>query len=671
MHVNSLPNECLIKIFKYLGLQEIVLSVRPTCSHWYNLSFNGYLWRQLRLDVGGLASRMSDKNFLCLLRSVSESVEEIIFGYSCSISEVSILHKDIYCPQLKSVDLRGLNIEAHYIDMLLLKYPKMEKLFIELKYSENCIHFLRFLHQSKITNLKSLHVVLGLDIDYESLSNNFNQNDDEADFKQNPILAYLNDLLAESITGCTSLRHFSITFKYLTEKTLRQIITKNKHLTHLGVAYCSQISGSAFDSLTLDNQLVSLNMDSTLLTNETVRIIASKCPKLKSISLRNCNQVTDEGVLYIAKNCPRINKFIRNHARFNQDEVSNLIAESSQRYSFGRARQQSINLSTRVTDIGVTALVHNCYNLCKLGLAGCTSLTDNAIKQIAICCPNLTLLNLSGCMYVSDSSINLVILKCRNLEMLFLQTCYNVVNIWFLNFSFKQDGGIPRLKPPTCTEVDFIMSKCDLACSCSSYGNGPGNNIHEEKFQKCAFCDVENYLYSTYKVKQDFALTTLNLDFCNQISDDSLCRIAENCPLLCEIWLQGCFRITDYGVGQLAKKCPLLTILDISGGTVCNDMILTDGTLHMLATNSQKLSYLNLVRNWRFTINGISAILHNCKKLRKVSITINRRFGVSEVSIQNSLDKIFWTCTAIKKVTDSNNEHSVILTLNPHTRRIL
>ena len=672
MHVNELPNECLINIFQYLSLQDIVLGVRLTCSHWYNLSFNGCLWRHLKLDVGGLASRMSDESFLCLLRSVSESVEDIVFGYSCTISEASILHKGIYCPQLKSIDLRGLNIKAHYIDILLLKYPKIERLFLELNYSENCIHFFRCLHQYKLMFLKCLHVILELGMDYESLFTLSEREDEEA-CKRNSVLNYLNTLLVESITDCSSLQHLSITFGHMTDKTLSHIITKNKHLTHLSIAYCSKITGSAFDALSLDNRLVSLNMDNTRLTNETIRIIASKCPKLKSVSLRNCNRVTDEGVLYLAKNCPMINKFILNHARFNQHEVNDLIAESNQQYPFGRIQQKSINLSTRVTDIGITSLAHNCYRLCELGLAGCTTLTDTAIKQIAICCPNLTLLNLSGCMYVSDSSINLIILKCRNLEMLFLQTCYNVANIWFLNFSFRPDSSIPRLKPPTSEELDFITSKCELKCLCSHCG-GDDDNVENQSLldgsKKCAFCDVKNYLSSPCKVKQDFALTTFNLDFCNQISDDSLCRIAQNCPLLCEIWLQGCFRITDYGVGQLAEKCPLLTILDVSGGSVCEDMTLTDETLYKLATYSQKLAYLNLVRNWKFTINGISEVLYKCKKLHKVSISRNLKYGVSELSVQNALDKI-WACTAIKKLTDTNGENYMILTLYPHSRRII
>lgn len=666
MHVNDLPNECLIKIFQYLSLQDIVLGVRLTCSHWYTLSFNGYLWRHLKLDVGGLASRMSDESFLCLLRSVSESVEDIVFGYSCTISETSILHNDIYCPQLKSIDLRGLNIKAHFIDVLLLKYPKLERLFLELNYSENCLHFFRFLCQYKLMYLKSLHVVLELGIDYESLSNVSEQDDKEA-FMNNSILVYLNELVSESITGCATLQHLSIAFNHMTDKTLCQIITKNKQLTHLGIGHSSRITGMAFDALSPDNRLVSLNLDNTRLTNKTIRIVASKCPKLKSISLRNCNQVTDEGVLYLANSCPMINKFILNHARFNQHEVNDLIAVSNQQNSFGRSKQKNIILSTRVTDVGITGLAHSCYKLCELGLAGCTSLTDDAIKQIAVCCPNLTLLNLSGCMYISDSSVNLIILKCRKLEMLFLQTCYNVANIWFLNFSCRRGSDRLRLKPPTSEEVDFVTSRCELTCLCSPRADGLGDKDLQDGSKKCAFCDVENYLYSMNKVKQDFALTTFNLDFCNQLSDNSLCQIAENCPLLCEIWLQGCFRITDYGVGQLAEKCPLLTILDVSGGSVCEDMMLTDETLYKLAAHSQKLSYLNLVRNWKFTINGISEVLYNCKKLHKVSVSMNRKYGISDISIQNSLDKI-WTCTAIKKV---NNENYMILTLSPHNRQLV
>ena len=52
---------------------------------------------------------------------------------------------------------------------------------------------------------------------------------------------------------------------------------------------------------------------------------------------------------------------------------------------------------------------------------------------------------------------------------------------------------------------------------------------------------------------------------CSKITDDALKHLAQGCPKLTSINLDGCSKITDEGLKDLAKGCEILKELDLTG----------------------------------------------------------------------------------------------------------
>ncbi|XP_036370572.1 dynein regulatory complex subunit 6-like [Octopus sinensis] len=659
MQLNQLPKECLLKIFQYLPLVDVILGVRSTCSDWYKLSFNGVLWKTVNLNNRNMASRMSDGNFLNLLRSVSDSVEEIIFGYSPTISEVSILHEEIHCPNLVSIDLRRITVDASVVEKFLTKYPRMEKLSLELTLADNCTQFLEFFQNQDFSCLKTLSIIFKLEEDCDI---NLQEGQEfEEVLSKNPTLCNLNSLLVDAIVPCTSLQCFTISFSYLSGETLYKILSATKQLTHLNIAGCWYVTGKALNALTPDCGLVNLNMDDTSVTDDAIKVMAERCHRLRSVSLENCLCITDKGVSVLAQNCPSITDFSLNHRIFNENTFDDLTGGSNKQSVRQDFEKMSVKPFLNVTDVSILSLVNYCHNLSKLGLAGCMALTDQAVEQIACSCPYLTLLNLSACMQVSDRSVESVLQKCQFLEILFLRNCINVTKLTF-------PGTKTRIYSSECdvsNDAQNVTDSCDNVTRSCEPEVEAAEKIPDQNKADCQ-------LHQQCLRKQDFKLTILNLNFCTRISDTSLMQIAHNCPWLRKLFLCSCIQITDSGVGAIAKMCPLLNTLDISGWSVCHGehMQLTDNSLMELSVHSQYLSCLVVVRCMNITVKGICAVLSKCSKLRKVCISTGVHFKIRSIALHSSLQKIE-AYTSLKNYKDSNQDNFVVLELYPYNKRLL
>lgn len=659
MDLNQLPEECLLKIFQYLPLVDVILGVRSTCSDWYKLSFNGVLWKTVNLNSRNMASRMSDGNFLNLLRSVSDSVEEIIFGYSPTISEISVLHEEILCPNLVSIDLHRITVDASVLEKFLVKYPRMEKLSLELTLVDNCTRFLQFFQNRDSSCLKTLSLIFKLE---EDCDKNLQENEEfEEVLSKNPALSNLNSLLVDALVPCTSLQCIAIRFSYLSDETLHKILSAAKQLTHLNVAGCWYVTGKALFTLALDSGLVHLNMDDTRVTDGAIEIMAERCHQLRSVSLENCLCITDKGVSALAQNCPGIKDFCLNHRIFNENTFDDLTGASNKRSTRQDLEKMSVNPFLSVTNVSIMTLANCCHNLSKLGLAGCMALTDQAVEQIACSCPYLTLLNLSACMQVSGRSVESVFRKCQFLEILFLRNCINVTKLVFPDTKtriYSDESDVTK------DDQNVADSHDNTARSCEPVAEG-AEKLPDQN-------NADSQLHLQYLRQQDFKLTVLNLNFCTHISDTSLMQIACNCKWLRKLFLCCCIQITDSGVGAIAKMCPLLNTLDISGWSVCDGerMQLTDNSLRELSVHSQHLSCLVVVRCVNVTVKGICAVLSKCSKLRKVCVSTGVHYKISIAALHSSLQKIE-AYTSLKNYKDTNQDNFMVLDLYPYNKRLL
>ncbi|GAB1604728.1 dynein regulatory complex subunit 6-like [Argonauta hians] len=685
MHITELPKECLLSIFQYLPLVDLVVSVRQTCVTWNKLSYNGTLWKTVNLGCRSIASHMSDQNFLKLLSPVATSVEEIIFGPNRTLSEVSVLHEDIHCSSLVGIDLRGINVDTKIVGKLLDKYPKIEKLFVELSLAESCVEFLECLQSRDCSYFKSLSLIFSLEEDLELDFSNGQEFKDV--LSENATLVQLNSLLADVISHFTALQSFSVEFSFLSDETLYKIISSTKNLVHLDISGCSYLTGKGLRALSLDCGLVSLNIDGTKVDDDSIKLVADRCHHLRSVSLEDCLMITDVGVEALARNCPNITSFSINHRMFNKNTSDKLIWNTKEKQDNPQHLQNlNTNAFLRITDSSIISLVKNCVRLRSLSLAGCMAITDEAVQQISLSCSHLTILNLSTCVRISDTLIDSLFLTCPFLESLTLRNCVNVTKIFFSSGTNNKNQ---LLRDSNMLEKDHEVFN---ATNSSSKTSKPELvSVDESPDGNSSLVEAVDRTHdgnssSTQEVctpsplpKLDFRLSELNLSFCNQICDESLQYIASSCPRLRKLFLCSCIRVTDFGVGAVAQMCPLLNTLDISGWSLSHGetMQLTDTCLVELATHSHNLSLLLVARCPLLTITGVKTILSKCTKLHKVLISTGVHFRVHMISLHNSLQHID-AYTSLKTYKDditttaaTATSSLVVLELYPCNKRLL
>ena len=163
---------------------------------------------------------------------------------------------------------------------------------------------------------------------------------------------------------------------------------------------------------------------------------------------------------------------------------------------------------TPIDDV-ITAVVRNCRSLKDLCLEGCREVTDDGLLQVAEKCKELEYLNLTWCYAISAEGIQTIIRNCKDLEELELEQC-----------DFKEDGTYSNYS----LELDKILINFD--------GSLPN-------------------------------ITSLNLGYCNGISDNALCAISKRSKRLSKMSLRGCDRITDKGIEHLVENCKNMIYLDL------------------------------------------------------------------------------------------------------------
>jgi hypothetical protein len=109
-------------------------------------------------------------------------------------------------------------------------------------------------------------------------------------------------------------------------------------------------------------------------------------------------------------------------------------------------------------------------------------------------------------------------------------------------------------------------------------------------------------------------LTSINLGFCDNITNAGVMGVAENCAGLTTISLCACWIMTDAAVTALAENCAGLTMLNLWG---CESI--TDTAIIALAENCAGLTDINLGECYNITDAAIIALAENCKYLKKIN----------------------------------------------------
>jgi len=118
---------------------------------------------------------------------------------------------------------------------------------------------------------------------------------------------------------------------------------------------------------------------------------------------------------------------------------------------------------------------------------------------------------------------------------------------------------------------------------------------------------------STSKFSQ---LTSVDLGWCNTITNKGLHFIAEGCPNIRTLSIAHCDKITDSGIHDLVTKCSQLNAVNLNG---CS--LITNESLHTLSKLS--LVSLDLSNIPSITDEGIHSLVNKCPLLTSFKIANN------------------------------------------------
>lgn len=175
----------------------------------------------------------------------------------------------------------------------------------------------------------------------------------------------------------------------------------------------------------------------------------------------------------------------------------------------------------QLEDSAVEAVANNCHELKDLDLSRSFRLSDRSLYALADGCPHLARLNISGCSNFSDTALMDLTASCTGLKYLNLCSC--------------------------------VRAASDRALQAI------GQNCNQ--------------------------LQSLNLGWCESVTDKGVVCLASGCPNLRALDLCGCILITDESVIALANGCPRLRSL---GLYYCQNI--TDRAMYSLANSRVRSS---------------------------------------------------------------------------------
>lgn len=300
------------------------------------------------------------------------------------------------------------------------------------------------------------------------------------------------------------------------------------------------------------------------LSDSDVENIVRLFPKLASIYLWECFQITDVGLQAIASGCPNLTRIeiYPDYEPKITDVGIRSIATHCKHMSF-----ISVVGCDKVTDDGLRAIVENCPNLTEIEWW----FSDSALKIIAENCPNLTRLDVTDCQEITDVGIKEIALKCQKLTFISINDCNYVTDVGLQALT----SGCPNL-----TEIKYIFTDSALQLMAKRRLNLTKINI-----------------------------STIEISNGDYISDVGLEAIAECCPQLECFILQRCYDITDWGLKAIAAGCPELTSIDLE-----NCWNITDVGLQAIINNCKKLAWIDLGGCKKVTVRGLDKFKGEVKR---------------------------------------------------------
>ena len=175
-----------------------------------------------------------------------------------------------------------------------------------------------------------------------------------------------------------------------------------------------------------------------------------KFPKLNSLNLAWCGNITDASLSEVARRCSKLQTL---------DLTCCYITDAGMAEVGKCTNLQSLNLwdCQNITDAGMVEVARRCSKLQTLNLSCCRNITDVGMAEVGKC-TNLHSLNLEGCFSINDAGM-VEVGKCTNLHSLNLTCCFSITDVGMVgvgkctNLHSLDLGGCTRITDAGMVEV--------------------------------------------------------------------------------------------------------------------------------------------------------------------------------------------------------------------------
>eukprot|EP01117_Protostelium_nocturnum_P014975 TRINITY_DN5756_c0_g2_i2.p1 TRINITY_DN5756_c0_g2~~TRINITY_DN5756_c0_g2_i2.p1 ORF type:complete len:585 (+),score=157.35 TRINITY_DN5756_c0_g2_i2:3-1757(+) len=365
---------------------------------------------------------------------------------------------------------------------------------------------------------------------------------------------------------------------------------------------------------------------------------------LSSVNLNGCMKIGDATLEFFGRNCPHLKVF--------RAFQCNSITEKGALALFNGCKvMEELQLTCiQLEDEVMQVMAQSLTNLKSLGLTRCIKLGEKSLESIASLSDSLTFLHLEAFAELSDSNFH-HLLKLRNLERLFLDNiskslkrvhtdsferlfslklercevlevalpaslldlslirCENIKNLDFLN-GFVSSGrnlemiGCKRIKSESLLSfLEGLKGNRSLKRLEISGVNGLPNpdriKMMKEGIKRTLeIRDMELDVLNLSLLSDSIPVPSVSLERLTSldmsgtdITDQSLDKIADECPNIIELKLSQCWALSSQSLVIINEKMKALEKLDVSRCHHINSVTLSLAKLHSLF-----VSWLNLTK---------------------------------------------------------------------------
>lgn len=395
---------------------------------------------------------------------------------------------------------------------------------------------------------------------------------------------------------------------------------------------CIRLSDKGLAELLL-NQCELQHLELRWLTIDGYCLTKLLSPKLRSLDLKGCSNLTADHVLTCIKNHSSKLKSLnlRGLRKLNSTVISQIADCLS-------TSVEDLNLSECINlgDEGLINLAPHCKNVKTLRLTDCMNVTENGVLKLLQYAQQVVKLDLSFCarngtigMKLLDNIpctiqiLTLFGLELHNVnESSFVNAMEKLPNLQYLSLnglSILSDTLLHKL----LSSIGFQLLKLDLSGSFNKFTDDALRWVAEfcTQLQNFGLSLLSNLtgielLPMFQNPKRASQLETLLVANCVAFNDELLSAIFENCTSLRIFEGSGIGTIQDHHISLLSDHAENLEALYLKGNRSLSDL-----SIEALASKALKLRTISLSGNPRITDRSLFSLATSCHSLQEIYLS--------------------------------------------------